>query len=478
MRPWDVGWATCSACMGAAHPEYGRCLAHLTPDEIDAVLTATPPGTAGRVRGRPAPAIDLRGVRVPARLLEHVLGATGGRLGRARFDHAVFDGDARFGATVFEGDASFDHACFHGLASFYDAHFATNVSFRAAHFAGHLSFSEADVNGYAVFDGASVGGDAVFDAAGFGKDASFHGSVFFGPASFDGARFAGNAGFRTARFRRVVSFRRTVFERHVSFAAACFSAAAYLAPSTVGGGLSLAGADASAGLALSAAGCTVDLRRLRVAGGPLTVRLREAQADLEGATLVGAATLVGKGPVRLLSLREVAAGTGLALSGVDLSGCSFTGLRHPELLRLSGCVFAAPPRGVRLALTWPPLRWWRRRNVLADERAWRGWPEAEGDGPPTATQLEALYSRLRAGVDDRHTATDFAFGAMEMRRLARTGPGRWLLCAYWLISGYGLRLGRAAGWVALAVLITAAGMLWSAAGTMAHRPLPVVQQTH
>ncbi|MDF5757577.1 pentapeptide repeat-containing protein [Spongiactinospora sp. TRM90649] len=458
--------------MGAARRPYGRCLAHLEPDELDAALKATLSDVSGFTRGL-APAIDLRGVRVPGRLLEHMLSVTGGRLGRARFDHAVFDGDARFGGAVFEGDVSFDHACFHGLASFYNAGFTRNVCFRDVHFASHLSLSEARVGGYAVFDGASVSGDAVLDSAVFGKDASFHGTAFTGLASFDGVRFNANASFRAARFVRVVSFRRAAFAGHASFAAARFSASAYLAPSAVGGALSLAGADAGAGLALTAAGCTVDMRRLRVAGGPLTVRLCKAQADLEGAMIREAASLTGKESVRLVSLREVAASTGLRLSGLDLSGCSFTGLRHPELLRLSDCVFADTPRGVRVALRWPPLRWWGRRRVLADERAlWDRPVPSGGAPPPTAKQLATLYSRLRAGVEDRHTATDFAFGEMEMRRHARSGPGRWLLWAYWLISGYGLRYGRAACWFALAALIVLGGLMWSGAQPVAHGVLP------
>ncbi|GAA4228648.1 uncharacterized protein YjbI with pentapeptide repeats [Streptosporangium album] len=460
MTTLDVGWVTCAAspqCAGSARRPYERCLAHLDEDELDEVAGGLSPGSA----------IDLRGTVVDGHLLERILSATHRRLGRARFDRAVFPGEARFGGVVFDGDVTFDQARFHRLASFLDARFAGNVSFREVRFSRELSLHGVSVAGHAAFDRVCAGRDALFGAARFGRTASFENAEFQGFATFDGTRFTGDATFRGCRFGRASSFRRAEFGGLAGFEAARFWAGCSMAPATVGRSLSLAGAWAGNGLDVTARGCAVDLRRLRVAG-PLAVRLEGAEADLEGATLRGPATVSGRGPARMTSLRGVDS-EALTLSRVDLSTCGFTGIRHPERLRLAGCAFATTPRGVRFALRWPPLRWWTPRRTLADEHAWRGWSGSEAD-PPTPHRLAVLYSRLGTGVDDRTTAADFAFGAMEMRRVTSRSAGRWLLSLSWILCGYGLRMGRVLGWVVLVAAVTAATLLMSSASHAARRP--------
>jgi hypothetical protein len=58
--------------------------------------------------------------------------------------------------------------------------------------------------------------------------------------------------------------------------------------------------------------------------------------------------------------------------------------------------------------------------------------------------------------NDEPGAADFYYGEMEMRRHSQgwSRAERWLLQAYWLLSGYGLRASRALGWLALAMFIT------------------------
>ncbi|MFD0886110.1 hypothetical protein ACFQ08_16305, partial [Streptosporangium algeriense] len=75
----------------------------------------------------------------------------------------------------------------------------------------------------------------------------------------------------------------------------------------------------------------------------------------------------------------------------------------------------------------------------------------------------------RAGVDDKATAADFAFGAMEMRRATSRSSGRWLLSLHWIISGYGLRTGRIVGWFALLAAITVGSLLMGSASHSARR---------
>ncbi|GAA4568920.1 pentapeptide repeat-containing protein [Planotetraspora kaengkrachanensis] len=493
----DAAWTTCGLspdCLGAAWEPYDRCLAHLDPVELESVLRGLLPGQG----------IDLRGTTLEEDLLTHVLERVERRLGRARFDHAVFTGPARFREVAFAGDATFDHARFDHLASFFGTSFSGNVSFGEARFHREFSLHGAQVRGHGRFDRILVAGDALFGEARFDEDTSFRGAEFRGFAAFDGTAFAGDAAFRGARFRRAVSFRAAVVGRIAGFDGLRFHGPAYLGPMVVGRRLSLSDVRACGPLHLDTGGCRVTLRAA-VVTGPFTARLSAAEIDLRGATLTGTSDITRKsGRLRVTSLDNLDATT-LTLSGADLRTCGLGGLRRPEGLRLSECLFDTTPAGVSWCLGWPPVRWWGRRVVLADERLWRGWPLSDPEGRDAAAErvrakrpgsaradawrasatsqgneshggrrsaqsldadwLGSLYERLRPGVRDAKTSTDFAFGAMEMRRLSsRRVRARVLLSLYWLASGYGLRVGRALGWLTL-VAALAAGTVWWAAGT-------------
>jgi hypothetical protein len=466
MRTLDMGWVSCvlPECTGVTRGSYGRCLAHLDDGELDEVMRSLRPGSA----------VDLRGTVVGEVLLERLLAATGRRLGRARFERTVFSGRAVFNGVVFLGDATFDRSVFHHLASFLSTRFERNVSFREARFDRELSLHQAAVAGHAAFDRMAVGNDALFSFAGFGRTASFESADLQGFITFDDADFSGDVTFRGCRFGRVASFRRTGFAGRAGFESARFAAAAYLTPAATRRRLALTGARAGARLVLSAEGCPVDLRRLSVAG-PLTVRLRNAQAAMEGASLHGPAALTGHGSSRVTSLSGLDAAS-LHLSRVDLSTCRLADVHHPEGLRLTGCTFARTPHGVRFTWQWPPLRWWVPRQTLADERVWRGWASAEDGPPPTPHSLAVLYSRLRTAVDDQATAADFHFAAMEMRRITSGPARRCLLGLAWALTGYGLRMGRALAWSTVVVALVAAGLLASSASHAAHRaPVPAVR---
>ncbi|MEU6411612.1 pentapeptide repeat-containing protein [Microbispora sp. NPDC046933] len=478
ISPLDVVWKTCDAvpeCLGVAHEPYGRCLAHLTPAEADGLLRGLTPGQP----------LDLRGTLLSEDLLTRVLDAVERRVGRARFDRAVFTGPARFGEVVFTGDATFGHARFDRLASFYGARFLRNVSFREARFLREFSLHDARVCGHAAFDHVTVRGDALFGGARFGTpsaggtaNVSFQRAQFHGFAAFDAAVFHGDACFRGARFHRAVSFRGSDCGASAEFQGARFEGAAYLGPMRIVRRLSLAGVRACAPLHLDTGGCRVVLRSAAVLGR-LSARLSDAEVDLRDATLAGPAAVTRRsGRLRVTSLDGLDAGA-LTLTGADLRACGLGGVRRPEGLRLRECVFAAPPGGLGLRLGWPPVRWWSRRRVIADEHLWRGWPAQGADehaaGPageraPDPVRLAVLYERLGPGVDDARVAADFAFGAMEMRRLGSpSGRARLLLSVYWLACGYGLRAGRALGWLTL-VAALAAGAVWAAGARPAGKP--------
>ncbi|GAA1299777.1 hypothetical protein Psi02_63250 [Planotetraspora silvatica] len=494
---FDVAWRTCGVspeCLGVVCEPYDRCLAHLGPAEVESVLRRLVPGQG----------IDLRGTTLEEDLLTHILERVERRLGRARFDRAVFTGPARFREVVFASDATFDHARFDHLASFFGTSFTGNVSFGEARFHRELSLHGTHVRGHGRFDRIRVGGDALFGEARFDGDTSFRGADFHGFAAFDGTAFAGGVGFRGSRFRRAVSFRASAVGRNAGFDGLRFHGPAYLGPMLVGGCLSLSGVRACGPLQVDTGRCRVTLRAA-VVTGPFTARLSAAEIDLRDATLIGPAAVTRRaGRVRVTSLDGLDADA-LTLNGADLRTCGLGGLRRPEGLRLRDCLFATTPAGVSWRLGWPPVRWWTRRVILADEHSWRAWPpsdleagDADGEGmrakrprpttagaarvaatseagephgdrrsarPLDAGWLGTLYERLRPGVGDAKTSADFAFGAMEMRRLGSPRVrARVLLSLYWLACGYGLRLGRALGWLTLVAALVAGALCW-AAGT-------------
>ncbi|MGP4104431.1 pentapeptide repeat-containing protein [Nonomuraea sp. KM90] len=452
-----MDWVTCAysaACTGVASRPSGFCLAHLTPEQLGAALGEMSPGRL----------LDLRGTTVTTDLLTRILEATGGRPGRTRLDRARFTGDVRLPGVTFAGDVSLDNARFDRLASFFGARFEGNVSLAGVRFIRELSFHGVTVRGHVSLDRAVMSRDALFSQAVFGHGLSCERARFDGYATFDGARLGDGAAFRGARFGRTLSFRKV--SGHAGFEAAHFAADAYLSAT---GRLSATRARADGSLDVAVARCGVDLRGVEVTGAT-TVRLTDSQADLEGAVLRGPATVTGRGTSMLTSLRQVEA-TDLGLSGLDLSACRFAGLSHPSGVRVKDCTFAITPRGVRLSLRWPMLRWFSRRRALADESSVRG--RAADDPGTSPDRLAALYAGLRPS--DRATSADFAFAAMEMRRQAGHG---WWLSVSWLLCGYGMRMGRAAAWFALLAAITAAAVLWGSASHATNRPAPPNPTVH
>ncbi|MFB4305322.1 pentapeptide repeat-containing protein [Actinomadura sp. GTD37] len=445
-----VFWPRCSAvrgCSGRSAGRLGGCPAHLRPSELDEFTGALRPGSD----------LDLRGVTVPARLLDAVLDAVTGpdgrpHLGRARFDGAVLPAGAVLRGLCVEGDGSFDGARFLGGVSFYDARFFGNASFRGARFGRNVSFHEARFHRYASFEEAVFTGDALFGEARWHADASFRTAVFMGAACFDRARFGRDAAMQAACFGGPVSFKRVQVARHARFERTRFRQGVWLGPLVAGGRIVLSDAAVHGGLRVHAAAPQVAARGV-IVHGEAGFRLRHAELDLEDAVFEGPAAVrslarpiqgltppsAGPPAVRVTSLRRVDA-AGLHLADVDLSGCGFLGLRRPDALVITGdCRFATVPE--RRA-----LRPWGRgeRAVLAE-----GLARGAGD----ADRLRVLYlelARATAGADRNRLARDFRYSALEMRRRGERDPLRRLwLHLRWITCGYGLRAGRAVAWLAV-----------------------------
>ncbi|CNE45954.1 Uncharacterised protein [Mycobacterium tuberculosis] len=453
-------WPRCSAvrgCSGRAAGRHGGCPAHLRPREFEEFTGALRPGGD----------LDLRGVTVPAWLLDAVLDAVTGpdgrpHLGRARFDGAVLLSDAALRGVCVEGDSSFDGACFLGGISFYDARFFGNASFRGARFGRNVSFHEARFHRYTSFEETVFAADALFGEVRWHADASFRNAVFMGAACFDRARFGRDAAMQAARFRGPVSFKRVQVARHARFERTRFRQGVSLGPLVAGGRIALSDATVHGRLRVHAAAPRVTARGV-VVRGEAGFRLRNAELDLEDAVFEGRASVrslprplqglappAGTAAVRVASLRRVDA-AGLHLADVDLSGCGFLGLHRPDALAITGdCPFATVPDR-RM-----PRPWVRDGRAVLAEDLVRGAGDAGYDDRLPALYLE--LARATAGADGGRLARDFRYGALELRRRGERDPLRRLgLYLLWITCGYGLRAGRAVAWLAVIVALACFG---------------------
>ncbi|HEV2777904.1 MAG TPA: hypothetical protein VGX25_00740 [Actinophytocola sp.] len=159
--------------------------------------------------------------------------------------------------------------------------------------------------------------------------------------------------------------------------------------------------------------------------------------------------------VRLFSLRGCDV-RNLVLVNVDLSWCLFAGAHRLDQLRLEGrCRFNTE------RAHW----WWTRRQKLAEEYLSFTQQQHPHLGVPVAAgpaRVAGLYRSLRKAFEDSKNeagAGDFYYGEMEMRRQSPATPlsERWILTAYWLLSGYGQRAARALA--ALVVVIATVSVL-------------------
>ncbi|MDT0310027.1 pentapeptide repeat-containing protein [Streptomyces sp. DSM 44917] len=389
--------------------------------------------------------------------------------GRVDFGRAGLKRDANFLRATFSRDASFERVRF-GEAIFVKADFAGEVSFSHGAFSGLTLFDEASFAARADFSSVGFGGEVSFSAARFGAAGTFSGAAFQGRAPFDGATFVGSATFDEARFHT----------------------APELGPFTCGGETRLDGAVFDVPVTIEIAGGRVVCRRTRWEN-TATLRLRRASIDLRDAVLnapvaviahptpfeqggrpLSEELLAGEDPgVRVLSVSGVDAAM-LVLAGTDVSECVFGGAFHLDQIRLEG----------RITFWRAPPGWRTRRRVLAEERDWRAlrgqWPGRDSGPPrelvPGPAAIAATYRHLRKALEDGKNepgAAAFYYGECEMRRHDREGTPaveRWLLTAYWALSGYGLRALRALAWLVAAMAATVLVMaLW---GLPAESPRP------
>jgi hypothetical protein len=219
-----------------------------------------------------------------------------------------------------------------------------------------------------------------------------------------------------------------------------------------------------------------DPGRLALDNGELANRIRESGPAAES-------WMPGWMPAWMPALSSVQGVdvTELTISDVNLSPTRFSGAYHLDRLGIEGrSRFAEPLRprrrwgSFRVGWAWPPLWWWTRRQLLAEEATWRAtrrrgsdWAALAGEtGPATTPEaLAVMYRSLRKAQEDNKNgpgASDFYYGEMEMRRHAPSASfgERTVLFLYWLTSGYGLRAMRALGCLVVVAALVALAMSW------------------
>jgi uncharacterized protein YjbI with pentapeptide repeats len=405
----------------------------------------------------------------------------------------VFLGEVRFENAVFLEEADFHNVTFRGPAYFHGAVFRGRADFRRTQFLDHADFDEATFNG----------------------SANFRGAVFVDHAGFEKARVKGaNAVFAATEFGGDVDLEEAIFNCDLELTNAVFEATRRLGPFFVGKTLWIDGCVFTERVAIEVRAEAISAASSVFPEGA-RVSVLGADINLEGADFGRGSTVTSfsveqpplpshtsdsqeKGPKRprLLSVQGAQIAL-LSLSGLDIGDCHFFGAHGLESLNIEpSCVWRHTPNRWRCIdremiaeeLTWRSGNAEVRRFCVARRSGIRLWGSVPQGGDSAhrrmldPMQLAALYRALRKAREDnkdRAGAGDLYYGEMEMRRLAPlpTGRGRirrrsdrLVISLYWVLSGYGLRAGRA--FVSLVLLVLAGAWLFRQFGITPEPSVP------
>ena len=123
-----------------------------------------------------------------------------GRVRRAAFGGAEFNGSARFFGTEFEADVDFSRAVFDGVADFRQSEFIAETDFTEARFAGDANFSRSRAAGFATFNSALFEGSVSFQKARFAGYVTFDSVKFLAETELKGIAIDGAVSFKDAVF--------------------------------------------------------------------------------------------------------------------------------------------------------------------------------------------------------------------------------------------------------------------------------------
>ena len=381
-------------------------------------------------------------------------------MGEARFESSALVGPAWFTGTKFERQATFQGASFGAVAAFNNVNFADNVTFQNGRFSDVVTFADASHAGITVFIGAR-----------FARNCFFGGALFGQVLSFQDARFEEVNTLGPFVVRGKLDLDGSDFREHLVLMVSATGVAAVRARFHAGVTMALRWADVSVTAAEFGKPSTLlgSSRIFRV-GGALP-RFAESKRSLDD-TAIG--SLFTDGIARRADLPRLttlarADASQLALVQVDARPTRFSGAYGLDGVKTEDVLWGSPPAG-----------WWSRITI-AEEHQWRathgpsllrkGWfPASVQSGTALnephenveANRIATIYRALRKSLEDSKDApgaSDFYWGEMEMRRLSsRRWEDKWLLTAYWLLAGYGLKATRSLLALLIAV-IAGAGLL-------------------
>jgi tetratricopeptide (TPR) repeat protein len=431
--------------------------------------------------------------------------------GEADFSHVIFAGTVNFAGATFAGKANFAGARFTQTADFTAATFAEDADFAGTTFCGDAYFARSIFTEYADYAGASFEGMAYMFRTAFGQDVDFSQVNFSSDVAFAGAQFAEGTYFADATFSAFANFAATTFAQSRRLGPAEITGRLALQEATFDQPIriELRGGGASFERTVFRSGASVFLTDVDLALDDTDFGQPSLVADFStpprGADSGVRSIIAARQPLdlvpssdysashrrqsRVLSLRRAKVAQ-LTLAGIDLTVCRFEEAHGLDQLRLERVRFPRAPGGWQWMRSGVPhpVRW-TPRQVLAEEHRWRaeetdasGWygpslrpPEwLESTSRLTPSQIASIYRALRKGREDNKDepgAADFYYGEMEMRRQRTDGSRiphtptissrrtplgeRALLWAYWLLSGYALRAGRALAALGVVVILFA-----------------------
>ncbi|MFL0156566.1 pentapeptide repeat-containing protein [Mycobacteroides chelonae] len=443
-------------------------------------------------------------------------------------ERTIFTERASFNGATFTEPVSFAGATFTRTATFAAATFTKGAWFEAATFAGRAWFDEATFSEESSFSRATFTRTARFDEATFSEESSFSGATFTRTASFIGATFTGAAGFTDVWVRELdltqagisggtevsteglhaltLNLSRAVIDPavHLELSATTIIGhrtriARYSQLRMRCGSADFTDADLGEHCLLAALryapapGASMEMTDpsptdsgAQAKSSRLAVRAHREPAVKAKITKLRNCLESIPTEAALLSL-ERAVVAGVTVSGLDLTRCQFHGAHGLDELRIDpGCTFASSRDALVTPASWLRPRLHTRRRIIADETLVPGLkrlapapserdPDAQPAEARTPGEVAETYRALRKSLEDAKNqpgASDFYYGEMQMRRRAhdRGLTEHVLVTAYWIVSGYGLRAGRA-----LAVLVA---LIAIATAVFMHEPWATVTKSY
>lgn len=333
--------------------------------------------------------------------------------------------DFDFRGVWFPEDISFQGVQFNADADFYRVTFSAQVYFTRTVFGAFANFDSAIFSADADFRWASFSAFAYFGSANFKADVHFFGAAFSAVANFDSSTFNAIANFHGATFSSTASFYNSTFSAEANFLDAIFSAGSNFDRATFNGDANFYRVTFSLG---------ADFRRI----------IFSASANFSEATFkecvrfAGSAENreVGEQPRFDLQFAHIEKPDQVSFQSLDLCPHWFVNV-DPRTFEFSDVV-------------------WLDRL----EEELKSLEDAKVSAP---NQLLAItYRRLAVNAEENHRygeAAEFRYGSMDLYRLEEwRGMAFWRLAWwYWLLSGYGERITRAAGCLLL-ILVLFAGL--------------------